>query len=205
MPKRIHLAFWISLTILPAGVASAADGPALQKKLTQFQEANFGVHFRHSDAVTTTYNPHGGAAQVWIEYKGKPIGGLMIRPAPPGSLKDFIESGKKHYQTKYGSSSVAYAPYNNPQHYTFHYLKTRITHEKTNYVIERFVYLRPPDPKHASATPEEKIMKQISGAFSFEFICSEADYDQIKPDIRTVIDTFELVDVSKPKPQPKSP
>ncbi len=191
------LALWIAVTGLAGSLVFSADNAVPQKKLTKFQEANFGVRFSHSDAIATTYNPHGGAGQVWISYNGRPIGGLMIRPAPAGSITNFIESGKQYYRTKYGASSVEYALHENPQRYKFHSLTAKIVHDNVNYVIERFVHLRAPSQ---AAAPEDKLLEKISGAFSFEFMYPETDYERVKPDIRTLIDTFELADVSKRQP-----
>jgi hypothetical protein len=197
---KMQIVLWIGMTALLGNIVVAAETAVPPKKLTQFQEANFGVRFSHPAAVETTYNPHGGAGQVRISYNGRPIGGLAIRPAPTGSITNFIESGKQYYRTKYGASSVEYALYENPQHYKFHSITAKIVHENANYVIERFVCLRVPSQ---STTPEEEILEKISGAFSFEFMYPEAEYKQMKPEIKILTDTFELVDVSKRPPPSK--
>ena len=162
---------------------------AADKPPKQFQEANFGVRFSHSDAISVHYNPHGGAAQVMMSWRGKPIGGLKICPRPPAvSVADFIEAGKDYYKKKYNASRVEYRVVENPQGYTFHHISVKAKLYGANFVIERFVYLS--DPPAGSL--EEYPMETLFGLFSFEFLMIEDDQEELAPEIRTVIDTFRI-------------
>ena len=163
-----------------------------QRSLTHFQDANFGVRFSHTDQVSTSYNPHGGADRVMIAYQEKPIGGLLIRSAPPaGSIDDFIATGKEHFKKKYGASSVDYTLYKNSHKYKFHYFKADVTLQDTNYIIENFIYLRENVKMESEASA---ILAAISGAFIFEFLCQKEDYERITPEIKTVINSFTIED-----------
>lgn len=184
--------------------------PEVKKSLTEFEDANFGVHFSHSDVFSTEYNPHGGADRVLIVSNGKALGGLKIgRKPPPMSVKDFVAAGIDHYKETYNTSSVAYSIYKTKDSYEFHYLKADVELNKERYVVERFVYLRDAlgasveSPQAPTAKPSkessdaasiaETLMAEISGSFSFEFLLPAADYERLKPEIRTVIDTFRIV------------
>ncbi len=135
-----------------------------------------------------------------LSYQGKGIGGLMVRPAPPAqSVKKFIEAGKDFYKEKWGAVSVAYDVYENPAKYKFHHLKTEIKQEDKEYVVERFVHLREDD--RAPTDEAEKAIRAISGAFSFEFIYPKEEFEQLKLETKTVVDTFKLEKISVAKPQ----
>ena len=185
-PPLIYLTV---LCLIGCGSTPRDNAPP-QEPLVHFQDANFGVRFSHTEALTTSYNPHGGANRVEISWQGKPVGGLVIHSAPPvESIEDFIASGKAYYTTKYGASSAEYAPYENPQHYTFHCFKAEAVLGNADHVVmERFVYLR--DTKKAPIEPFS--LEAISGAFSFEFLFQANEYEQLKPEIQTVLDTFRL-------------
>lgn len=170
--------------------------------LANFSEQNFGVRFSHTTNLSTYYNPHGGADKVLLDYRGKALGGLLIRPAPPAdSIKDFIEAGKAHYKERFGASSVDYEVYENPRKYKFHHLKAELKQNDEDYVVERFVYLRP-DGK-TPADEIEKTIRSISGAFSFEFIYPKRDFEKLKRETKTVIDTFRIGEVSAQSGTPK--
>lgn len=55
---------------LLALVGCAAGSKPAGRPLTEFSDANFGVRFSHTDALTTEYNPHGGADRVMIAWTG---------------------------------------------------------------------------------------------------------------------------------------
>jgi len=186
---RLPLVYLTVICLIGCG-STPRDNVSPQQPLGHFQDANFGVRFSHTGALTISYDPHGGADRVEMSWRGKRVGGLVIRPAPPvGNVKDFITSGKEYYTTKYDASSVDYTIYESPQHYAFHYFKAKAVLGNTNHVVmERFVYLR--DPKETPIEPFS--MESISGAFSFEFLYQDTDYEQLKPEIQTVIDTFRL-------------
>lgn len=146
------------------------DKSKSQKNLTHFHEGNFGVHFSHTNAISTLYNPHGGADRVALTHKGRPIGGLIIRSSPPtDNIDDFISSGKEHFKSSYGASTVDYSLYENPHHYKFHYLKAAIKANDIDYVIENFIFL--PDYKEDdSQSIADSFINKLSGAYTFEFI-----------------------------------
>lgn len=170
----------------PAATAPAAQAP---KALVEFRDANFGVHFSHTDAISTIYDPHGGADRVMISYQEHPIGGLTIRRAPPSvKIEEFIAAGKEYYRTQYRASSVDYVLYENPGHYRFHHLKARATLKGQSYILERYVHLR----ELNQLATESDVLNAISGAISFEFACPEAEYERLRPELRTLIDTFQL-------------
>jgi hypothetical protein len=188
----------LSAALFAAGmtiIASAAGEPP--RALERFREGNFGVSFSHPPTLTTSYNPHGGADRVIFEHGGEAIGALLIRPAPPnGSTEEFIKGGKDHYRKK-GATTVTYALIQTPGGYPFHHLRARVPVEGTDYVIERYVYLRPkPEPAGPGPQSTEAVARaavdSLAGAFSFEFFAKAADHPKIEADIRTVIDTFSL-------------
>jgi len=171
--------------------------PASQAKpLIRFQDDNFGATFSHSDVLSTTYNPHGGADVVLIHFEGKPIGGLKIGSRPPaGSERDFLEAGKEYYRDRY-SATVTYEFVTNPKGYGFHHLTAKSTAGKKPFVIERYVYLRDKSSASPDTQPEKAVLDAMSGSFSFEFVVADEAKDRLAGELRTVIDTFEIV----PKP-----
>ena len=189
MPRSTAL---ILLPIYLAGCTYSAPATlTTSKSLAQFQDANFGVRFNHSDAISTNYNPHGGADRVFISFKAKPIGGLLIRPLPPTTNIDaFIEAGKDYYRSKHSATSVEYDPYLTPRQYKFHRIRAEILSKASTYIIERYVYLR--DSKPLPLDEGKAIIKSISGSFSFEFIYLKTDTEILTKEIKTIIDTFNI-------------
>jgi hypothetical protein len=178
-----------------AGLWSSAQEVKNPKPLIDFSEQNFGVGFCHTTNISTTYNPHGGADRVFLSYRNKPLGGLMIRPAPPAeSIKEFIESGKDHYKERWGASTVDHEEYENPAKYKFHQLKAEVKQNGEDYVLVRYVYLRG-DSRQPSDVGE-KVILSMSGAFSFEFAYLKKEQESLKLEIKTIIDTFKIADVS---------
>ena len=174
---------------------SSAQEVRNPKPLIDFSEQNFGVRFTHTTNVSTTYNPHGGADRVLLSYRSKPIGGLLVGPAPPTeNVKEFIEAGKAHYKEKWGASTVDYEEYENPAKYKFHHLKAEVKQNGEDYVLVRYVHLR--DDTKPSPDVAEKMIRSISGAFSFEFAYLKKDHEELKSEIKTVIDTFKIADIS---------
>jgi hypothetical protein len=179
-----------------AGLWSSAQEVKNPKPLIDFTEQNFGVRFSHTTNIATTYNPHGGADRVILSYRNKVLGGLLVRPAPPaGSTKEFIEAGKAHYKEKWGALTVDYDAYENPAKYKFHHLKAEAKQSGEDYVLVRYVYLREEDTKQ-SEDVAEKVIRSMSGAFSFEFVYLKKDHEELKSEIKTVIDTFKIADIS---------
>lgn len=172
---------------------SEPNSPSAQTKpLIRFQDQNFGATFSHSEAMSTTYNPHGGANRVLINFDGKPIGGLIIASRPPtDSVEVFLDAGKEYYRQKY-SASVTYEYVTNPKGYGFHHIQAKSAPGRPAYVIERYVHLR--DIKNASpeTQPEKAIMDELSGSFSFEFVITEEAKELLTSEIKTMIDTFEI-------------
>jgi hypothetical protein len=183
----------LSLVVIfmAASFCSSTKAVAKQKNLIDFSEQNFGVRFSHTPHLATTYNPPGGADRVVLTYEGRPLGGLLIRPVPRSlSVKEFIEAGKAYYREKWGVTNVAYESFTNPNKYKFHHLKIEVKQNGEAYVLERFIYLRAETivPKDRS----KKAIRLISGAYSFEFGYLKAEVKPLKPEIKTVIDTFKL-------------
>jgi hypothetical protein len=195
---RYLLLILVGICLAGSGLCRAED-TAGQTKLTTFTEQNFGVRFSHSTNLSTSYNPHGGADRVMLAYNGKPIGGLLVRAAPPAeSIKEFIEAGKQHYKEKWGASTVDYKVYENHQKYRFHHLKAEVKQNGEDCVLERFVHLR--DDSKTPADAAEKVIRSVSGAFSFEFAYLKKDREMVTREIKTVIDTFKIDTISVPKP-----
>ena len=187
--------------LVPEPAGSDAVPP---KPLKEFTEQNFGVRFSHTTNLSISYNPHGGADRVLLSCQGQAIGGLLVCPAPPvESIKEFIETGKAHYKEKWGASNVDYDIYENPRKYGFHHLKTEVKQEDKDYVLERFVYLR--DDDKTPPDEDEKVIRSISGAFSFEFVYSKKDCEQLKQETKTVIDTFRIEKIPAPESKKGSP
>jgi hypothetical protein len=172
-----------------------------KKPLVDFAEQNFGVRFSHTATLSTSYNPHGGADRVTLTYHDKPLGGLVVRPAPPaGQIERFIEGGKAYYKEKWGASTVDYKAYVNPGEFKFHHLKTEVKQKGEEYILERYVHLRedgktPPDIA-------DNVLRSMSGAYSFEFIYLKKEADVLGPEIKIVIDTFKI-DNGSSKPSSK--
>jgi hypothetical protein len=192
--------------ICSAGCAdhSKNQATAARRPLQSFEEGNFGVSFSHSELITTSYNPHGGADRVGISYKGTLIGGLAIRTAPPtDNIDEFINSGREHFKESYGAADVEYSLIKTPKGYPFHFFKAKTTADEVSYVIEKYVYLRDQATKATDSQSSEAIvralMNNMSGSFSFEFGCKTADYEKIKPEIQTVIDTFMISQKTRPE------
>ena len=181
------LGFWVAVAFW-----SSAQEIKSPKPLIHFAEQNFGVRFSHTTNVSTSYDPHGGADRVVLNYHSKPLGGLLIRPAPPAeSIKEFIEAGKAHFKEKWGASAVDYEKYENPRKYQFPHLKAEVKQNGEDYVLQRFVHLR--EDTKTPADVAEKVIRSMSGAFSFEFACLKKDAEELKPEIKIVIDTFKIV------------
>lgn len=164
------------------------------RALINFAERNFGVSFSHTTNISTKYNPHGFADRVPLNYRNQALGGLLICPAPPTErIKEWIEAGKAHYKKKWGASTVDYENYENPGKYRFHHLKAEVKQGDEDHVLMRYVYL-PEDPKPPIKPPDvaEKLIRSISGAFSFEFIYLKKDQEELKSEIKTIIDTFKI-------------
>lgn len=194
MNNKGHILLYLAVVSLLGCTSSKLGNTTSQRPLVHFQDANFGVSFSHTDTLTTSYNPHGGADRVIITYQENPMGGLIIRPAPPaGSIEDFIAAGKEYYKTEYGASSVEYTLYETPHKYKFHYIRAEVTVEDDEYVVESFVYLREPK-KLPSKSLALDALEAISGAFFFEFLYHKTNYERLKPEIRTVIDTFKITE-----------
>lgn len=191
---RCSLVCVLALSLI-GGASCASNDSAGEKALVQFEENNLGIRFSHSPELTTSYNPHGGADRVMIAWRGKPLGGLMVLRHPPaGSIEEFISSGKDYYRSKYGASSVDYSLYTNPNEYKFHRFEVKTTLRGTDLVLWRYVYLRAPEQEPSAGFSVEKVFEKLFGAFSFEFACLESDYESVKPEIDTVIDTFRISD-----------
>jgi hypothetical protein len=186
----------VCLTFMCCSAQESTDS----KLLTKFSDHNFGIHFSHSRNVSTTYNTHGGADKVILNYRDKAIGGLIVRPAPAmKNIEEFIEAGKTHFKEKWGASEVNYQTFENDGKYKFHHLKTEVKRNGEEYVLERYVYLR--QDTAFPADTAEKIIRSISGAFSFEFIYLKKDQESIKSEIKTVIDTFKIDGISGSQPK----
>ena len=142
MKNMRHLLACVTVLCLLGCTPSTPEPAIPRRSLTHFKEPNFGVRFSHTAEVSTFYNPHGGADRVMMAYQEKPIGGLLIRPAPPtGSIKEFIAAGKEHYRRKYGATSVDYAIYENPHRYKFHHIKAEAPLQGSTLVVECFIHL----------------------------------------------------------------
>lgn len=189
---RLPTLFLAAICLCGCASSQPKNAPPGKKPLVHFEDSNFGVRFSHPVAISTIYNPHGGADQIMMSCEGKPVGGLIIGPLPPAQqMEDFVANGKTYYKTKYDAASVDYSLYENPHRYKFHFFKAAMARDGENYIIERFVHLRDAKPKK----PDDYIsLDAMFGAFSFEFLYPAADYERLKPDFRTVIDTFRLVD-----------
>ena len=189
---RLPALFLAAICLCGCASPTPKNAPPKRDSLVHFEDSNFGVHFSHTAAISTLYNPHGGADQVMLSWEGKPVGGLVIGPLPPArQMEDFVANGKTYYRSKYGAASVDYSLYENPHRYKFHFFKATVARDGEDYIIERFVHLREAKPKK----PDDYIsMDAMFGAFSFEFLYAVADYERLKPETRTVIDTFRLVD-----------
>lgn len=182
----------ICVTVAFSSNAQDATNPG---PLINFREQNFGVRFSHTTNISTTYNPHGAADRVILNYRNKTLGGLLVRPTPPTKdIKEFIEAGKSHYKQKYGASAIDYVEYENPAKYKFHHLKAEVKQDGEDYVVARYVYLR--DDSKPPADDVEKTIRSMSGAFSFEFAYLKKDHETLKSEIKTVIDTFKIAAIS---------
>lgn len=179
-----HLTFLLSLSLLSACSTTSPERP-----LKHFHESNFGATFSHSEALSTSYNPHGGANVVIISWRDKPVGALHIHRLPPTTNDaDFVSSGEDYFKKKYRASSVEYRLHENPRKYEFHVFRMKVADNGTDYLAERFVHFRRIRSKEWS----EAQLDQMFGTFSFEFIASTTDYPALEKEIQTVIDTFSL-------------
>ena len=160
-----------------------------KRPLKQFHESNFGVTFNHSENISTQYNPHGGANQVLLSWKGKPVGGLQIlRPFPTTDEAVLISTGKEYFRSKFGASSVEHRYDEVPRRYKFHVFRAELTNEGTNIIAERFMYLL----RRVSTDPNQAFLDRMFGTFVFDFAAPAKDYPALEKEIRIVINSFRL-------------
>ena len=50
------------------------------------------------------------------------------------------------------------------------------------------------------ADDTERVMRSLSGAFSFEFLYRTKQFEELKPEIKVVIDTFKISSHQASKP-----
>jgi hypothetical protein len=181
--------FLICCVVLLQWPTLAADP---KPPLKQFRENNFGVMFNHSEDITIDYNPHGGANQAAMSWKGKPIGGLKILRSHPKVESDaeFVEAIKKIYKETLNASSVEYRTFENPQKYKFHVFKAKLTKDGTEYIAERFVHQR----QNTRREEAEAYLDRMFGAFMFDFFAPATQYAALKQETDTVINSFQLKD-----------
>jgi len=193
--RRLFKSLGLAAVCVTVALWSGAQEATNSKALIGFAERNFGVHFSHTTNISAIYNPH-PADRVLLTYRNQTLGGLLICPAPPTErIKEWIDAGKAHYKKKWGASTVDYENYENPGKYRFHHLKAEVKQNDEDHVLVRYVYLRE-DPKPPIKPPDvgEKLIRSNSGAFSFEFIYLKKDQEQLKAEIKTIIDTFKIDD-----------
>lgn len=163
--------------------------PGVKRELTDFHDMHFGIRFSHSDAITTTYVPHGGANLIPMAWKGKTVGALHVRKLPPSSSDDeFITSGKAYFAKEFNAISVDHRFHESPNRYEFHVFTIHLAHDGKDFVVERFMYQK----RSKAATLAGEMIAEQFGSFEFEFLVPKADFVSLEPEIRTIIDTFKL-------------
>jgi hypothetical protein len=159
---------------------------------TRFQDDNFGVAFCHSDAISTTYNPHGGADRILLAHRGKPIGGVTMRPRPPaGSLEQFIESGRQYYAAKYNASRIDYELITTPRQMKLHHFEVALRLDGSDYLLHRYVHLRTPGEEAGGKAS----MPWLAASISFEFLIAAQEHATVFPEVKTVLDTFHIAEI----------